>query len=159
MKSGAFLDFLSKIISSVFFIGYLPFVPGTFGSMVGAGLFYLIKRADSAVYFLSILCIILLGLLTSGRMERLLNKKDPSRVVIDEVMGMLVAYSFMPLDLKVVILGFIIFRILDTLKPFPAERLQHMRGAAGIMGDDLIAGIYTNIVLQVVLKLACFKTV
>ena len=153
MKFRILRDFLTKAIASVFFIGYLPFVPGTFGSLAGVGLFYLIKESGLPIYLLSILCVMLLGLLTSGRVEKLLNKKDPSCVVVDEVMGMLIALSFMPPDLRIIILGFIIFRILDTLKPFPAERLQHMHGALGIMGDDLAAGVYTNIILQVILKL------
>jgi phosphatidylglycerophosphatase A len=123
------------------------------------GLFYLISQADKAVYLLVVLCVMLLGFLTSGKVETQLNKKDPSCIVIDEVGGMLIAYSFMPVDLKIIILGFIIFRILDTLKPFPAERVQRIRGAVGIMGDDLIAGIYTNIILQLILRLASSKTV
>jgi len=152
-------NFLIKAISTVFFIGYLPLVPGTFGSIAAIGLFYLLKPAGLAVYFLAILLIIFLGLLTAGRAEKLLNKKDPSCIVIDEVVGMLIALSFMPPDLKIVILAFIIFRILDMLKPFPAIRLQNLHGAIGIIGDDLVAGIYTNIVLQVILKLASSTTV
>ena len=145
-------DFLIKAIASVFFIGYLPLIPGTFGSMVGVGLFYLLKQVSQPVYFLFILGIIVLGLLTSGRMEKLLNKKDPGCIVIDELAGMLIALSFMPADLKIVFLAFLIFRILDTLKPYPAGRLQDLAGAAGVIGDDLIAGIYTNIVLQIILR-------
>jgi len=152
MKFGILRSFLTKLIASVFFIGYLPFIPGTFGSLAGVGIFYLIKDTSKPVYLLFIFLVMFLGLLTSGRMEKLLNKKDPSCVVIDEVMGMLIALSFMPLDLKIIILGFIIFRLLDTLKPFPCERLQQMHGAVGIMGDDLVAGIYTNIVLLVILN-------
>jgi len=159
MKSGILSDFLAKTIASVFYIGYLPLVPGTFGSLAGVGLFYLIKDASHPIYLLSVICVIILGLLTSGRLEKLSNKKDPSCVVIDEVMGMLIGLSFIPYDLNIVILGFVIFRILDTLKPYPAERLQHIHGALGIMGDDFVAGIYTNIVLQVILRLASAKTV
>jgi len=150
-------DFLVKAASSVFFIGYLPLVPGTFGSIFGVGLFYLLKGTTSVTYFSFIFGIIVLGLITSGRTERLLNKKDPGYIVIDEVAGMLIALSFMPLDFKIIFLAFLIFRILDTLKPYPAARLQNKRGAVGVMGDDLIAGIYTNIVLQAILKLTFQK--
>lgn len=152
MKFGNLGDFLAKAVASVFFIGYLPLIPGTFGSLAGLGLFYLIKSSGKPVYLLSVLCIAFLGLLTAGRVEKLLNKKDPSCVVIDEVMGMLIALSFMPLNLKIIALGFIIFRILDTFKPFPCQRLQDMHGAFGIMGDDLVAGIYTNAILLLILK-------
>ncbi len=157
MKSVLLRNFLVKTVSSFFFIGYLPLIPGTFGSLAGAGLFYLLKASNSPAYFLFILCIVALGLLTGGRMERLSGKKDPGCIVIDEVAGMLIALSFMPLDLKIIFLGFLIFRILDTLKPYPAGRLQHLRGSVGVMADDLIAGIYTNIVLQAILKLASFQ--
>lgn len=158
MKLSDLSNFLTKAVASVFFIGYLPLMPGTFGSAAGVALFYLLRGASLPVYFSVILCVIILGFLTGTRMEKLLNKKDPSCVVVDEVMGMLVALSFMPFDLKIIILGFLIFRILDTLKPFPVGRLQYLRGASGIMIDDLVAGIYTNIVLQAILKLASFKT-
>jgi len=153
MKFHNLENFLVKAAASVFFIGYLPLIPGTFGSIAGVGLFYLLQGSGWPVYFLGILCVIILGLLTSGRMEKLLKKKDPGCVVIDEVMGMLVALSFLPADLKIVVPAFLIFRILDTFKPYPAGRLQNLRGAAGVMIDDLIAGIYTNVVLQIILKL------
>lgn len=152
-------NFLSRLVASVFFIGYLPLIPGTFGSVAGVGLFYLLKGSSQPSYFLCILLVTILGLLTSGRVEKLVKKKDPSCVVIDEVMGMLITLSFMPADLKIVVLGFLIFRILDTLKPYPAGRLQNLHGAVGVMADDLIAGVYTNLVLQVILKLVSLKAV
>ena len=155
MRFGKSADSLAKTIASVFFIGYLPLIPGTFGSIAGVGLFYLLRGSSSPIYFLTILVVTILGLATGGRVEKLLNKKDPRCVVIDEVMGMLIALSFMPVNLKIVILAFFIFRILDTLKPFPAGRLQYLPGAVGVMVDDLVAGIYTNIVLQIILRLAC----
>ena len=150
-------DFLVKATSTVFFIGYLPLVPGTFGSIFGVGLFYLLKGFSVLTYFLFIFGVIALGLITSGRTEKLLNKKDPGCIVIDEVAGMLISLSFMSYDFKIIFLGFMIFRILDTLKPYPAGKLQHLRGSVGVMADDLIAGIYTNIVLLVILRLATFK--
>lgn len=154
MKQASFLGFVNKAVVSVFFIGYLPLIPGTFGSLAGVGLFYLVGQSNSFVYFLSLVIVILLGLSLSGGAEKLFNKKDPSRVVIDEVAGMLIALAFMPLDLRIIVLGFILFRIFDTIKPYPADKIQNLHGAVGIMADDIIAGIYTNIVLQVVLNLA-----
>jgi len=153
MKFKKVIDFLACATSSVLFIGYLPLAPGTFGSIAGIGIFYLLKDTTFLAYCAFLLAIIVLGLASSGRTERLLNKKDPGCIVIDEVAGMLIALSFMPFDFKIIFLGFIIFRILDTLKPFPAARFEHLPGAWGIMTDDLIAGIYTNIVLLLILKL------
>ena len=146
-------DFLVKATSTVFFIGYLPLIPGTFGSIAGVGLFYLLKGVSPVTYFLFIFGIIVLGLFTCGRTEKLLNKKDPGCIVIDEVAGMLIALSSIPYDYKIIFLAFLIFRILDTLKPFPAGKLQHLRGSPGVLADDLIAGIYTNIVLLLILRL------
>ena len=111
MKFKSVGDFLVKAASSVFFIGYLPLVPGTFGSIAGVGLFYLLKGVTGVTYFLFILGIIVLGLIKAGRTEKLLNKKDPGCIVIDEVAGMLIAFSFMPYDFKIIFLGFLIFRI------------------------------------------------
>lgn len=153
MKFDRLSNFLVKFVSTVFFVGYLPLIPGTFGSILGVGLFYLIKGFSPGFYFLAILVIIVLGLATSGRSEKLLNRKDPGCIVIDEVAGMLIALSFLPAEPKIVILAFLVFRILDMLKPPPAGSLQNLHGAIGIIGDDVIAGVYTNIVLQVILRL------
>ena len=152
MRFAILRNLLIKAISTFFFVGYLPLIPGTFGSIAGIGIFYLLNGSSWFSYPLFVLCIIVLGLLTSGRMEELLNKKDPGCIVIDEVMGMLIALSFLPPDPKIIILAFLMFRILDTLKPYPAGRLQNMHGAIGVMGDDLVAGIYANIVLQIILN-------
>jgi len=157
MKFVLLRNFFIKAISSVFFIGYLPYAPGTFGSLAAVGLVCLLKTSNSPTYFLFTLAAVVLGLFTCGRMENLLDKKDPGCIVIDEVAGMFIALSFMPINLKILFLAFLIFRILDTLKPYPAGRLQHLRGSVGVMADDLIAGIYTNIVLLTILKLASFK--
>jgi len=153
MKFVALRNLLIKAISTFFFIGYLPLIPGTFGSIAGVGIFCLFGGGNQPVYFLFVFCVMILGLLTSGKAEKLLNRKDPGCIVIDEIMGMLIALSFLPVEPKIVILAFLVFSILDMLKPFPAERLQNLHGAIGVMGDDLVAGVYANIVLQVILKL------
>jgi len=145
-----------KTISTFFYIGYLPFIPGTFGSIAGILLFYLIK--DSLpVYALFTLSLIILGFLVTGKAEKILNKKDAKCIVIDEVCGMLLSLIFIPYNIKTVIIAFILFRILDSLKPYPAARLQNLKGSRGIMADDIVAGLYTNIILQIILRLASFR--
>ncbi len=144
-------NFILKITGTFFFIGYLPFIPGTFGSLAGVGLFILLK-AKALNCFIAFLALLAAGLLVSGRLEKVLNKKDPSCIVIDEVCGMLIALSFMPLDLRIIILGFLFFRILDTLKPYPASGLQNIKGSLGVLSDDIVAGVYTNIILQLILR-------
>lgn len=127
-------------------------MPGTFGSIAGLVLYYLVK--DSSMIYCSVtLILILIGFLTSGRTEGILQKKDPSCIVIDEVSGMFLSLIFLPYNFKLLIIAFLVFRILDTVKPYPAYKLQNLKGSLGIMSDDLIAGLYTNIILQVVLRL------
>lgn len=143
---------LIKIITSFFYVGFLPFIPGTFGSLAGLILFFGVKNYIP-VYILIILALSALGLLYCGKAEQIFNKKDPRFVVIDEVVGMLLSLVFLPFDLRLVVLGFFLFRLLDTLKPYPACVFERMHGGIGIMGDDIVAGIYTNIVLQVFWRL------
>lgn len=146
-----------KIISTFFYLGYLPFIPGTFASIAGVVLFYLIKDSVFMHPLLTLLFIIL-GLLVTTEAEKIFNKKDARCIVIDEISGMLLALLFIPYDIRLIIVAFILFRILDALKPYPANKLQTMKGSIGIMGDDIVAGLYTNIILQVALRLATFTT-
>lgn len=150
-------NFIIKTLSTFFYLGYLPFLPGTFASIAGIFLFYLIKD-NTFVYGLITVVLVVLGFLVSGEAERIFNKKDAKFIVIDEVSGMLISVMFMPYQMRLVIIAFIIFRILDGLKPYPADLLQKLKGSLGVMSDDIVAGLYTNIILQVVLRIASFRT-
>jgi len=145
-----------KTVSTFFYIGYLPLIPGTFGSLAGLCVFYLIKN-DPFVYMLSTCFLIVLGFLISGQAERIYNRKDARCIVIDEVSGMLLSLMFIPYDIRLVIVGFFLFRILDALKPYPAGSLERFKGSIGIMSDDIVAGLYTNLILQVILSSTSFK--
>jgi phosphatidylglycerophosphatase A len=151
------LKFLVKFVSTFFYIGYFPLIPGTAGSLAGVLIFLQIKNHLSA-HILILGILLILGFLCSGRAEKLLGKKDPSCVVIDEVCGMLLSLLFLPYSIKLAIIAFFIFRILDTLKPFPVGRLERLRGSPGIMCDDIFAGFYTNAILQAVVIFTSFKT-
>jgi len=141
------LDRLAKIIATFFYVGYLPFMPGTFGSAAALLLFLFFNPAPIAQYaFLA--GFMVLGFYFSGKAEKLFNRKDPKYVVIDEVAGMFLTFLFVPLDFKLLLIGFLLFRVLDTIKPYPAGRLQNLPGSAGIMLDDVVAGLYANIILQ-----------
>ena len=131
-------------------------MPGTFASIAAVFLFYFVKD-NNFIYILLTLTLIALGFLLTGRAEKIFNKKDAGCIVIDEVSGMLLSLIFIPYDIKLVIIAFILFRILDTLKPYPLDKLQNLTGSIGIMSDDIVAGLYTNIILQVVLRLVSFK--
>ena len=141
-----------KLITTFFYSGYLPFIPGTFGSIAGIILYYLVRNSPY-LYIGALLAVILLGFLFCGKAEQAFAKKDPKYVVIDEVAGMLLGLGFLPHDWRLVVMGFFVFRLLDTIKPFPANGLQNKHGGLGIMADDLVAGIYTNLVLQAVCRM------
>lgn len=148
--------FIAKLLSTFFYIGYLPLIPGTFGSMAGVFLFYLVRHSLLAHVGLTLLMVIA-GFMFSGQAERIFGKKDARYIVIDEVAGMLLALLFIPYDLKIVIIAFFLFRILDAFKPYPASILQELKGSLGIMADDLVAGLYTGVILQIALRLASLR--
>jgi len=145
-----------KAVTSVCFVGFLPVMPGTFGSAVGIACFYLYKD-NWTLYFFATFLLAVLGFMLSGKAEKLFKRKDPRYVVIDEVVGMMVSLAFVPYRISLVVAGFFLFRLLDTLKPYPALTLQNLHGSLGIMGDDIVAGIYTNFVLQVVARVISCK--
>jgi phosphatidylglycerophosphatase A len=143
-------------LSTFFYVGYLPLVPGTFGSLAGLTIYLFLKNNPQLYLFITAI-LVFLGYAISGKAERIIGTKDARYIVIDEVCGMLICFLFLPFNAKLVIAGFFLFRLLDTLKPFPGGRLERYKGSVGIMSDDIVAGIYTNIILQVVFRLASFK--
>jgi phosphatidylglycerophosphatase A len=140
---------LKYILATGFGCGYVPYIPGTVGSLVALLLYIFIPLDD---YTWLAICTILffVGVWVSGTVEK--DKgKDPSIVVIDEFVGQWVALLFLPRILWIFIASFIVFRILDIIKPFPAADLEEIDGGIGIMLDDVIVAIYTNITLHLTL--------
>lgn len=148
--------FLVKIVSTFFYTGYLPFMPGTFGSIAALAIFILIK-GNIFLTAVFMLLFLLLGLAVTTGAERIFNKKDAGCIVIDEASGMLLCLIGMPYDLRLVLAAFVLFRIFDILKPYPANKLQQLRGSLGIMSDDLIAAAYVNIILQIALRFTVLR--
>ncbi len=148
---------LCRIIATFFCVGYLPFIPGTFGSLAGLLLFILLKP-EPLVQGAFLIFFLFLGFYFSGKAEKQFASKDPKFIVIDEVSGMFLTLFLVPQDFRILVIGFLLFRVLDTLKPYPADKLQDLNGSLGIMLDDVIAGVYANIILQflsrVLLKIA-----
>ncbi len=134
-------------------VGYIPFAPGTFGSAAGLVLWALLPWAPLPSVAATVI-VFAVGVWAAGIVERSSGKTDPGIVVIDEVLGMLVTLLFIPVSWPVAFIGFVLFRIFDVLKPYPANRLEHLHGGLGIMADDAMAGVYANIVLRLVLWVA-----
>lgn len=143
------MDRLCKIIASLFYMGYLPVAPGTLGSLVALIPCYFLRHSP-LIMGITIVVIIALGLLTAKRMEELFNEKDPGEIIIDEFAGMLVSLYLLPFSMGYVVSGFLLFRFFDIVKPKPIKEFEKLDGSIGIMADDLMAGVYTNMILQVV---------
>ena len=138
------------IFGTVLGAGYVPWAPGTAGSFCALLVFYLIPLAD--VYWMVLTAILFgAGLWSSAWIEKDLGIKDPPQVVIDEWVGQWAALLFLPRSGLILLLGFLIFRIMDILKPFPARNSQVLKGGWGIMIDDVIAAVYTNITIRLII--------
>lgn len=142
---------LIKVIASFFYLGYFP-LSGTAGSAAAFGLYFLF-RENWYVYTLLTLFITILGFGIVSSAEKVFGEKDPERVVIDEVSGLLIAFWGVRLPVFLMVIGFFIFRAMDALKVYPADKIENAAGAWGIMGDDIVAGLYTNLVLQIVSRI------
>ncbi|MDE3156709.1 MAG: phosphatidylglycerophosphatase A [Acidobacteriota bacterium] len=138
---------LAVFIATFFHVGDIPFAPGTFGSAAGLVVFYLVGqgRLPEAI---AIGVLFALGTWSGTLAERHFGMEDPGPVVIDEVMGMLITLWGIPVGWPGVLAGFVIFRAMDVVKPFPANRLEHLHGGLGVMADDAMAAVYGNLLLR-----------
>jgi len=142
-------DRLYKMIASIFYVGYLPVAPGTLGSLAALALYYFINH-NAVIMAAVILIVIIFGFITAGRVEKIFQEKDPDEIVIDEFAGMLISLYGIPPTMGYIVAGFLLFRFFDIVKPKPISGLEKLNGSLGIMSDDIIAGVYANIILQVV---------
>lgn len=144
-KLRSFLDYLALALAT-WGVGYLPVAPGTFGSLVGIGLFLLLGFWP--LQLLATLIITWVGIWAATRTERLFRLKDPGKVVVDEVAGQMIALlplSWWAMSSWPVMVSFMLFRLFDILKPYPARRFEGLRGGLGVMADDLVAGVYAAV--------------
>jgi phosphatidylglycerophosphatase A len=169
-------DYLALAIATCG-VGYLPLAPGTWGSLLAAGSYFLIRVGLSqyptdtdppvgpygflAGELVVIAAVTLVGIWAASRTERVLKVKDPGKVVVDEVAGQLIALLPLPLTRigpwpVLVVIAFLLFRFFDIVKPYPARRLESLRGGLGIMADDLVAGAYAAIIVAVMVQLRWF---
>jgi phosphatidylglycerophosphatase A len=145
---------LSRMIASIFYIGCIPGAPGTYGAIATAIVYWALTRQShhfSPELHISALCLIsIIGVLTAAELARATKVEDPSYVIIDEVAGQLTAYLFLPPSILTIIVGLVAFRVFDIWKPFPIRKLEALENGVGVMADDLLAGVYANIVLQII---------
>ena len=143
-----------KFLASGAFLGYLPFAPGTFGTLWGIPIFYGLSRYRPEVQAGALVLFVLAAVFLAARAARAWGQKDPSRVVVDETVGYLASTFWLPFTGFTVVGAFFIFRIMDIFKPFPIRKIdREMPGGWGIVLDDVLAGIYTNLLLRLVMAL------
>ena len=141
---------VALICASALGVGYAPVAPGTFGSAVGLVLWWFLPPAP-LVQAAVIVALFGIGSWSSTVAEQCCSRTDPGHVVIDEVMGMLIALFMIPVGWAGAACAFLLFRFLDVVKPYPADRLERLHGGVGVMADDAMAGIYSNLALRVLI--------
>lgn len=155
---------LAKAIATFFGSGYSPFAPGTAGALLAmvlvwpmcAGQFVL---GISTTTLLIILIVVgfVLGVICTNVLENEWGK-DPQKIVIDEAVGVWIAFLFIPYSLTYFILAFVLFRVFDIWKPLGIRKIENLKGGMGVMGDDVLAGIYANVVLHLIVYSGLLKT-
>ncbi len=139
-------------LATGFYVGNVPLAPGTLGSLIGLALCFLLAGIQLPQAIIFAVLFIGFAVWIAHAAEKILKEKDPGCIVIDEVSGMMIALIGLPFNLVTAVIGFIIFRILDILKPFPIRTLdKRLAGGIGIVADDVAAGIFTNIFLRILL--------
>ena len=168
------LDYLSLGVTT-FGVGYLPLAPGTWGSIVGVGIYLAVAGIVAtvslgvkvqisglgwdpfvswihAIILIAFLLFTLLGVWAAGRATQLLGNSDPSHAVVDEVIGQLIVFLFVPFGIAwpMILTGFLLFRLFDIWKPYPIDYLQVLPGGIGVCADDILAGVYAGVCLSVI---------
>jgi phosphatidylglycerophosphatase A len=136
-------------IATCGYLGYVPIAPGTFGSAAGLAAFYAVRSTGSvSVEVLAIVVLFAIGIWSGTVAEQHFSGVDPAPVVLDEVVGMLITLAFLPVSVTGAIVGFIVFRVLDVVKPWPSARFERLPGGLGVMADDGMAALYGNLAMR-----------
>jgi phosphatidylglycerophosphatase A len=143
------MNWLIMAVATGGFLGKIPKAPGTWGSVVAFLPWFFMRRLSLPIYLAWLAALFIIGFLAAGSAEKLLDQADPGCIVIDEIIGMLIALIAVPAHPMFLLLAFILFRVFDIVKPFPVSWFdRHIHGGMGIMLDDVMAGIYALICLQ-----------
>ena len=172
IEKKTFLDYFSLAVST-FGVGYLPLAPGTWGSIVGVAIYLFLAWIEKGVVsdyalrnwtvtqiaawlqvfnLVVFLLFCLAGIRAASRAGKIFQKKDPQKVVVDEVIGQLIVFLFVPFTFswKMILAGFLLFRVFDIWKPYPINSLENLPGGIGICADDILAGVYGGVCLSLI---------
>jgi phosphatidylglycerophosphatase A len=145
------LNFFEKLLGSGLFTGYIPFASGTFGSLIALTL-YLIPGFENPTILLIFIALSSSAGIFLGNKFEIIYGKDPSEFTLDEMVGMWIALLFVPKTVVYITISFLLWRVLDIIKPFPARLSEKLKGGVGIVIDDIISGIYTLIIMQILIN-------
>ena len=139
------------IIATGFGVGYSPVAPGTLGTLVAIPIYYFLSDIPSPLYEITLIGFFFLSVWISENAQIFFGKKDDQRIVIDEIIGFLITMLWIPKTTRFIIIGFILFRFFDILKPIPIRRIERkFKGGFGVVLDDVVAGVYANIILHLI---------
>lgn len=141
---------IPRMIATGFFVGYAPFAPGTVGSLLGLFFYWAIPESDTIFSLLVCVFLFVVGAWSATEVEKESGKKDDPKIVIDEIVGILITFIFFKKDLRVLTIGFFLFRFFDIIKLYPAKLSERLPRGWGVMMDDVIAGIYSAVALRLI---------
>jgi phosphatidylglycerophosphatase A len=145
---------LAVFIATAAYCGYAPIAPGTVGSAAGLVVYLLVWWTQSWIVEIALIVFLFaIGVWSGTIAERYFGGIDPGPVVMDEVVGMLITLAFIPVGWTGALAGFVLFRIFDVIKPYPAGRFERLHGGLGVMADDAMAAVYANIALRILVFL------
>jgi len=138
------------LLGTVGGVGYIPFCPGTLGTMVGVTIYVIFSRffPQTISYIIMLAVFLIGGIWISTRCNQYFEDDDNPSIVIDELVGFLITMFLIPFSFRFILLGFILFRVIDITKPFKIGKIEKISGGWGIMGDDIAAGVLANLIMQ-----------
>jgi phosphatidylglycerophosphatase A len=153
------LYWIRKAGASCLFLGYFPFAPGTVGALITvAALFFSIYRIgfilgpeNALNYWWAMLAVIAVSMFLTDKGKEVFGEDDPKQTIFDEVAGQFVTFFMVPINIRTLLLGFVLFRFFDIVKPFPVHNLEEIEGGVGVTMDDVGAGALANITLMILL--------
>jgi phosphatidylglycerophosphatase A len=146
------INFIENLFGSGFFTGYIPFASGTFGSLAALIIYWIPGFEKPVVLIPAIILFTFYGIYVGNKFENKFGK-DPAECTIDEVVGMWISLLYLPKTIIISLAAFLIWRVLDIIKPYPAGKLEELKGGLGIIMDDVAAGFYSLFIVHVIVKI------
>jgi phosphatidylglycerophosphatase A len=150
------IHWVRKVGASCFFLGYFPFASGTVGSAITIAVLFFAKDdlafmlgpENAITYWWAIVTLTAVSFFLTDRGKEVFGEDDPKQTIFDEVVGQFITFFMIPINIRTLVLGFVLFRFFDIVKPYPVYRLEEIEGGVGVTMDDVAAGILANVSLM-----------